>query len=397
MLIRKNLLRTFGWISLIIFTLLIYSHCLLAQKPNSSKAELDKVKNEYNRTKEDKEELERKWKSADEQEKGVLEKLEELDDELSEKEQELQQYDTDLKSSELRKKELEAELVTLQNNEKEYRANIVKRIRAMYKFGYRGREYSVLRVLLGADSIMNLLNRHKYINAITRVDRDLLGGVQTGKESIKKAQSDINERTTQITELRDETKKRRKEIKDSKGKKKELLKGLREDKEEYNKAILDLEESVEKLETLLVGLGYKPEKPALLKGFSRRDLGNLPMPLSGDMKIIDNLAKGERGITIVAKKGTNIHCIADGEIARLDSVTGYGNLVIVAHGRKYFSVYAHVSEILAKKGERVKKGQVIAKVGDTGSIKGPMLYLELWKDRGKLNTKQWLAIPKEKT
>jgi len=263
----------------------------------------------------------------------------------------------------------------------------------MYKFAYRGREYSVLKVLLGSDSIEDLLNKYKYISAITQWDRDLLIGVQTRKENINKTQVELNEQDKQIITTRAEAKKRREEIIIGKRERGKLRKKLQKDKEMYNKKILELEGAVARLEKILTSLGHTPEKPVRLKGFSRRDRGNLPMPLSGD--IIDNLAKGEQGITIVAKKGTDVHCIADGEIAWVESMIGYGNVVIVNHGRGYVSVYAHVSEILVKKEERVKKQQVIAKVGDTGEIIGSMLYLELWKDQKKLETKKWLAMSKD--
>jgi len=377
---------------LIMFSLLNYSHCLLAQQAKSSNAQLDKIKIEHSQQMEARDEYKRKWVSADEQAKSILEELQELESELSEKEQELFQYETDLEASKRRRKELKAELATLQNNQREYRAKVAKRVRAMYKFAYRGREYSALKVLLGADSITDLLNRYKYISVITKLDRNLLIGVQTQKESIEKTQIELSERDKQIIKVREEAEKRRGEIITGKKERGRLLKKLQKDKGMYNKAILELEDSVAKLEKILITLGYKPDKPAILKGFSRRDLGNLPMPLSGDIKIIDNLAKDELGITIVAKKGADIHCIADGEVAWLDSMIGYGNLVIVYHGRKYFSVYAHVSEILVEKGERVRKEQIIAKVGDTGSIIGPMFYLELWKDRKRLETRKWLAM-----
>jgi septal ring factor EnvC (AmiA/AmiB activator) len=65
-----------------------------------------------------------------------------------------------------------------------------------------------------------------------------------------------------------------------------------------------------------------------------------------------------------------------------DWFKGYGHLIILDHGGGYFTLYAHASEIQARLGDSVSRGQVIGKVGDTGSLEGAQLYFEL-RHKGK--------------
>ena len=87
------------------------------------------------------------------------------------------------------------------------------------------------------------------------------------------------------------------------------------------------------------------------------------------------------GINIAAPAGAPVRASADGEVVyKGDELAGYGNLLLVKHEGGWVSAYAHTGQILVNKGERVLKGQVIAKVGDTGSVDAPQLHFELRHD-----------------
>lgn len=87
------------------------------------------------------------------------------------------------------------------------------------------------------------------------------------------------------------------------------------------------------------------------------------------------------GINIAAPAGAPVRASADGEVVyKGDELAGYGNLLLVKHDGGWVSAYAHTGTILVDKGERVSKGQVVAKVGDTGSVTAPQLHFELRHD-----------------
>jgi murein DD-endopeptidase MepM/ murein hydrolase activator NlpD len=84
------------------------------------------------------------------------------------------------------------------------------------------------------------------------------------------------------------------------------------------------------------------------------------------------------GIAIAVPVGTEVHAAGDGTVAYAGSeLKGYGNLILVRHDNGFVSAYAHASELLVKRGDAIKRGQVIAKSGQTGAIDQPMLHFEL--------------------
>jgi murein DD-endopeptidase MepM/ murein hydrolase activator NlpD len=86
------------------------------------------------------------------------------------------------------------------------------------------------------------------------------------------------------------------------------------------------------------------------------------------------------GINIAVPQGTPIKAAEDGVVAYAGSeLKGYGNLVLVRHPNGYVTAYAHASELGVKKGETVKRGQVIGKAGATGNVANPQLHFEVRK------------------
>jgi len=84
------------------------------------------------------------------------------------------------------------------------------------------------------------------------------------------------------------------------------------------------------------------------------------------------------GVNIVARRGTAVHAAADGVVVYAgNELRGYGNLLLVRHAGGWMTAYAHNDELLVGRGAKVKRGQVIAKVGGTGGVSSPQLHFEL--------------------
>ena len=91
-------------------------------------------------------------------------------------------------------------------------------------------------------------------------------------------------------------------------------------------------------------------------------------------------SSGNEGINIAVPEGTPVKAAEDGTVAYAGSdVKGYGKLVLVRHGNGYVSAYAHNGELDVRPGEKVKRGQTIAKSGATGNVTSPQLHFELRK------------------
>ena len=92
------------------------------------------------------------------------------------------------------------------------------------------------------------------------------------------------------------------------------------------------------------------------------------------------------GMDYSAKVGTEIYATGDGIISKVKrSKRGYGNYVKINHGFGYETLYAHMSRYIVKKGQKVKRGEVIGYVGNSGISTAPHLHYEVRKDNKKIN------------
>jgi murein DD-endopeptidase MepM/ murein hydrolase activator NlpD len=97
------------------------------------------------------------------------------------------------------------------------------------------------------------------------------------------------------------------------------------------------------------------------------------------------------GIDVAVPENTPIKAAEDGVVAYAgNELKGYGNLVLVRHSNGFVTAYAHTSEIMVKRGDAVKRGQVIAKSGQTGSVTSPQLHFEIRKGSTPVDPSQYL-------
>jgi murein DD-endopeptidase MepM/ murein hydrolase activator NlpD len=98
------------------------------------------------------------------------------------------------------------------------------------------------------------------------------------------------------------------------------------------------------------------------------------------------------GINVAVPEGTQVKAAEDGVVAYAgNELKGYGNLVLVRHANGFVTAYAHASDIAVKRGDQVKRGQVIARAGQTGSVSSPQLHFEIRKGSTPVDPSQYLT------
>lgn len=120
-----------------------------------------------------------------------------------------------------------------------------------------------------------------------------------------------------------------------------------------------------------------------VKGWVTSHFGNRISPFSG-------IPQFHEGIDIAAQTGTPVVATADGVVIKAGFATGYGNMVEISHGYGIRTLYAHNSRLNVKVGQRVKRGDVIAYVGDSGSSTGPHLHYEVRINNVPVNPLRYL-------
>ncbi|MBH5371296.1 LysM peptidoglycan-binding domain-containing M23 family metallopeptidase [Bradyrhizobium glycinis] len=139
------------------------------------------------------------------------------------------------------------------------------------------------------------------------------------------------------------------------------------------------------------------DKPAETPAKAAEATGALPTfrwPVRG--KVVTSYGaktngKSNDGINLAVPEGTPIKAAEDGVVAYSgNELKGYGNLVLVRHSNGYVTAYAHASELLVKRGDTIKRGQVIAKSGQSGEVASPQLHFEIRKGSSPVDPLQFL-------
>jgi murein DD-endopeptidase MepM/ murein hydrolase activator NlpD len=101
--------------------------------------------------------------------------------------------------------------------------------------------------------------------------------------------------------------------------------------------------------------------------------------------------KSNDGINLAVPEGTPVKAAEDGVVAYSgNELKGYGNLVLIRHSNGYVTAYAHASELLVKRGDTIKRGQIIAKSGQSGEVGSPQLHFEIRKGSSPVDPLQFL-------
>jgi septal ring factor EnvC (AmiA/AmiB activator) len=361
-----------------------------------------------------------RFREASRREAGLTRELARLTQELGRRTAELRGLEERLRVNNQRIAKLTREISATENRLTRSHGLLMGRLRAIYKQG----RFGYVRVLLSAEDFSSAGRRLKYLSAIAGQDQRLLQTYTTSLTDLSQKWAELEQSKAEVAQAREQAAATRGQIVEEQRKRRVLLASVREEKAGHQAALKELESSAKQLQALIARLQSEEERQRRASRTAPRrerpqeeapagkdevpDLqddgrfaklkGKLPWPASGSLT--STFGRQEhprfrtvtfnRGIEISAPQGRDILAVADGTVIYADWFKGYGRLIILDHGGGYFTLYAHASEFLAKAGDGVARGQVIAKVGDTGSLEGPQLYFEL-RHKGKpLDPLAWL-------
>jgi murein DD-endopeptidase MepM/ murein hydrolase activator NlpD len=145
-----------------------------------------------------------------------------------------------------------------------------------------------------------------------------------------------------------------------------------------------------------VGIAYLLRDTYVIEDYSSLGKGRFLWPVPQFYKVSSHFGRrngrNHDGIDIPAPKGTPIVTVDSGVVVYSDNgIRGYGNMIVVAHADEIFTVYAHNKTNKVDKGDRVKRGQQIAEVGNTGRSTGPHLHFEIRVKNKVRNPAQFLT------
>jgi murein hydrolase activator len=332
-------------------------------------------------------------------EKKLLQQLDAINQRLRIKERELLATINNLQENENKSVTLTQDLLSTQSRLAQYKDYLSKRLRRLYFSG----KYSFWRILFTGQNYTDILLRYRYnrIMAYTDARYVLLTNLQSKK--IQKQQFDLSELDRSERIQQQELLRTKKAYLGEQENKTIFLSKVRNDRATYEKTIAELREAAQKLETVITELRQRQitEQPVSYSGepFSAMQ-HRLIWPVSKG-KIINRFGRqkvpgGESeivltGITIRASIDTPVEAVHAGRVIFADWLAGYGNMVIIDHGKQFWTTYAHLKDMYVNKSQDVEREQQIGSVGDTGSLIGPQLYFEIRKDGKAIDPESWLV------
>lgn len=326
---------------------------------------------------------------------SVLQGLQKIEESLERKNGELKKINSKLESilADLQRKEEEAEKIG--SSLRARRELLKKRARAVYKWQRGGSPFVLLN---GSLSATELVQRKRYLELTLAYDQDLvrsLGAESARRESLRrellKKRQDVDEQRKALVEVKES-------IRVEREKKREILAGLRREKDSRVRALKELQQAALRLQKMMDEISRKtPARPAPAGAGFEAMRGRLEFPVRGEMMAGFGRTRHpefsaelfRKGIDFEAPIGEQIRAVDAGKVVFADRFSGYGKMMIVDHGQRYYSVYAHLSDLLKKPGEAVQRGEAIGLVGDSDSLAGARLYFEIRKDGKPVDPLPW--------
>ena len=279
--------------------------------------------------------------------------------------------------------------------------------RAVYAYKY-GRVRN-LGLILASASFNEALIRYKYLRLIAEHDQRMIESIQEKEVEINRIKKDLEKDLSSKTENLREKKREESNYLTNRSKKTDLLKKIQNNQSTFLNQLKRKEREREQLTKLIAELERTrrqqktSDKPSVYVQFDFDDItrakGKLPWPVDG--KVITKYGKqrdpggsktyiNNTDIEIQSNLGTPVKSIFTGVIRIITYLPGYGNTLIVDHGKGYYSVYSHLDEIYVQKDDFVKTGDVLATVGDSGSFSGAKLQFGIYGSQESYNPESWL-------
>ena len=286
---------------------------------------------------------------------------------------------------------------TVKNAESEINAGkgyAVKRLVSLYKLNMLGE----MNLLASSSSLYDLLKRKAAIEEVLKYDFHIIEALVKKKNRLTELLDRLNNQKTEKKTLERDYQATINNLNKEKAKRKQILSELKRKKANSLATIKYLKQASMKLDSTINALQRgETKKNKNLKAFSAFQ-GLLKMPVKGKIiskygKYIEprsGIAGFRKGIEIKSRRGTPIRAVFSGETIYSSWLKGYGNVVIIAHGENFYTVYAHAEELFRSKGEHVETGEVIGTVGDSGSIGGTSLYFEVRHHGDCINPLDWI-------
>jgi septal ring factor EnvC (AmiA/AmiB activator) len=289
-------------------------------------------------------------------------------------------------------KELDNELASL-------RTLLAQRLAALYKFGRQ----AYVNLLISSSDVSGLQHQWVYLRAIAEEDSELIMSFIERQEKEARVAEALASGEAQLSKVVARISRQKEKIEKVKGEQVALLQNIHNQEEMYQSYVTELAAVSRELKNKIEELQNKTDNSGMgvqqLKGGFAGNKGALPYPVPG--KIISRFGPKKHkkfgtkirsnGIEIATEPLSPVVAVYGGQVLYSEWVKGYGKVMIIDHGEKYYTLTAHLAEVLKEAGEIVESGETIGYAGYSPlERQGGRVYFEVRHLSKALNPEEWL-------
>ena len=300
-----------------------------------------------------------------EEQEDISKKIITLDEKIKETNKEIQDSDSKLEKINMEIETVNNDIYQLEESMNKSKELLGKRLNATNK----NQSLGYVQILFNSESISDFLNNLSTIKEIINYDKNILDELSKTSESLDKKKKDLSIKQEEMKLLSTTLNSQKLDLEEDK-KELEKLKSKLEAEED------DIQNKISEITNVNNG-GDGANYIVSNNGWPVQGYTRISSPYGMRMHPVLKVRKMHTGIDIPAPTGTNVLSIDNGKVIFSGVQSGYGNTVMILHDDGKVSLYAHNSRLTVSNGQRVSKGQVIAKIGSTGRSTGPHLHFEI--------------------
>jgi len=289
---------------------------------------------------------------------------------------------------------LEAQLPDLEARLARTRAAMASRVVALYKTG----ELGPAQLVFASQSLRELLERVDALGKLLAHDRLLVARFRNEERALDESRAGAQAAAARRDEAQQQLALRRVELARERDSKQGLLAVVRSDRARERAALEELEAAARALEEKIASLSREAEPAPAPPPIPFAQLrGKLPAPV--DAAVVRGFGREvdaefhtqvfHKGVDFGATLGTPVRAVAAGTVRFAGWFRGYGRMVILDHGDRFYTVSGHLDALRVEAGSMVAAGEAIGTVGDTGSLAGPRLYFEIREGSQAVDPRRW--------
>jgi septal ring factor EnvC (AmiA/AmiB activator) len=368
-------------IAFLFFLSLFVAH---AETPRN--ADLDRVRSEIVKLKNRLQSLQSEAQSAERE-------VEESDVELGIRTRELDLAIDMQAQLEGQQRDLQAKVDALGPRMARQKVFLAGRLVALYRLG----GLSYIRLLLSVDQGRDPLQAMSMLSYLVSRDARAVSRFESERQELALRMADLADRQKRLAGMRRIVEERHRAVAVARDEKERRLTSLRSQGTQSEQRLAELEEKARRLEHLIDILARQREGIAPATDV-RALQGALPWPVQG--KVVERFGKQRNakfstvtfnnGLKIAAAPGVDVRAVYAGTVLFSQWFKGYGNLIILDHGNRVFSLYGNLKSPAVTAGDHIQAGQAIAGVGESEESKSGYLYFEIRQDNKPEDPQTWL-------